>query len=164
MRYFVNLLLLCLICLPFSAAQGHTDLEPGLSLTASWTSTGSDTNAQLGTALGIDGDFNGDGWKDLYVGAPRAEKDVYREGVVSVYYGSMMGLPISAQWTQGGGQQGAGFGGSLASVGDVNGDGRDDLLVGASGYSDKANKLTEQGAVYLYLGGVAGLSDTPIWS
>jgi hypothetical protein len=40
----------------------------------------------------------------------------------------------------------------------------DDLLIGAAGYSDKGNKLTEQGAVYLYLGGTSGLAITPVWS
>ncbi len=164
MRRFLTTLLLILICLPLGVAQGRTDLEPGLPLISSWTSTGSETGEQHGMSAGINGDYNGDGWNDLFVGAPKAQDTVYREGVVYVYHGGLSGLPGTPNWVKGSGQQGATFGGSVASASDVNDDGADDLLVGAAGYSVKENQLTEQGAVYLYQGGMYGLGDTPVWS
>ena len=164
MRNLLTILLLILICLPLSSAQGRTAVEPGLPLVFSWSSTGSETGGQHAMAAGLDGDFNGDGWNDLFIGAPKAQKDIYREGVVYVYHGGLIGLPENPHWSMGSGQQGAYFGGAVAAAGDVNDDGADDLLVGASGYSDKDNKLTEQGAVFLYQGGMYGLGDTPAWS
>ena len=44
----------------------------------------------------------------------------------------------------------------MASAGDVNGDGFDDLVVGAKGVQ------TERGRAYVYLGGQSGLSPTPV--
>ncbi|MEM2899185.1 MAG: kelch repeat-containing protein [Thermoplasmata archaeon] len=49
------------------------------------------------------------------------------------------------------------FGNSLAK-GDVNGDGYDDVLIGAYGYSNS------KGKVYLYLGSASGLSATESWT
>ncbi|MDO9018370.1 MAG: FG-GAP-like repeat-containing protein [Deltaproteobacteria bacterium] len=83
------------------------------------------------------GDVNGDGYADLVVGATLAEPGGRRfAGTASVYYGS-------ATWTQPAvgtartpdrlleGAAGEGFGASVASAGDVNGDGYSDLVVGA---------------------------------
>ena len=70
-------------------AQGRTTVEPGLPLAPSWTSTGLDIGVQHGSVVGIDGDFNGDGWNDLFIGSPKAEIDVYREGVVYVFHGGV---------------------------------------------------------------------------
>ncbi len=164
MRRLLTLLLLILICLPLDSVQGRPAIEPGLPLLPSWTSTGAETGSQHGSTVGIDGDYNGDGWNDLFIGAPKAQKDIYREGVVYVYQGGTSGLADAPHWTQSGGQQGTNFGSSVASAGDVNNDHADDLLVGAPGFSDKDQQLSEQGAVYLYTGGMGGLTDTPAWS
>ncbi len=154
MRTLISLLLLCLTCLPLSSAQGRTAVEPGLPLAPSWTSTGLETGVQHGNVVGIDGDFNGDGWNDLFIGSPKAQKDIYREGVAYVFHGGVSGLANDPHWTQGGGQQGTNFGAAVASAGDINDDHADDLLVGAPGYSNKDLQLSEQGAVFLYTGGM----------
>jgi len=52
------------------------------------------------------------------------------------------------------------FGAAVASAGDVNGDGYDDLLVGAFRVTDPDSA---EGRAYLYLGGPGGLSTTPAW-
>jgi hypothetical protein len=49
------------------------------------------------------------------------------------------------------------FGDAVASAGDVNGDGYDDLLVGAP-------RQQTRGAAHLYLGAVSGLGPTPDWT
>lgn len=164
MRSLTTLFLLFLVLIPGQVVFSKISAEPGLPLEPSWTSTGVESGEQHGMAVGIDGDFNGDGWNDLFVGAPRAKVVEDREGVVYVYHGSITGLPNEPFWTKGSGQQGAYFGGAVASVGDVNNDGADDLLVGAPAFGDKETPPTKQGAAYLYQGGMYGLADTPSWS
>ncbi|MBK6938813.1 MAG: FG-GAP repeat protein [Planctomycetes bacterium] len=56
---------------------------------------------------------------------------------------------------------GASYGSSLANAGDVNGDGIDDLLVGASEYDDvPASNI--QGRMFLYLGSANGLEEPAV--
>jgi hypothetical protein len=96
------------------------------------------------------GDFNGDGFADLAVGAP-GENDA--EGRVFIYYGSVFGLTPAVLLSEDplalveGGDR---FGASLAST-DFNLDGEDDLAVGAPGENNRT------GAVLLFRGTRAGL-------
>ena len=53
------------------------------------------------------------------------------------------------------------LGWAVATAGDVNGDGYADVIVGAPRYS---NGETEEGAVFLYLGGPVGLAASPAWT
>jgi hypothetical protein len=84
------------------------------------------------------GDFNGDGYDDLAIGVPYEDKgDEVNTGAVNVIYGSPDGLTAEGDqiWDQddffgGTTESGDEFGYSLAA-GDFNGDGYDDLAIGA---------------------------------
>jgi hypothetical protein len=123
---------------------------------AAWVATG-----QAGDRLGNDvagiGDVNGDGFADVAVGAPG---DAFTaSGRASVYLGSAAGLPSAPQWSQTS-QLGSAYGAAVGPAGDVNGDGYDDLLVGAPGYSQGEER---EGVAFLYLGSAAGLQSAPAW-
>lgn len=82
------------------------------------------------------GDVNGDGTRDFAVGSPEADATYFLPfpvfvpdaGTVSVYSGTTGDLLWDTAGPIGGGTE---FGRALCDAGDVNGDGKDDLLVGA---------------------------------
>jgi hypothetical protein len=94
-----------------------------------------------GVSVSTAGDFNGDGWADLVVGAPRVVNGgAGNAGAAYVILGGSGGFPAAIDLASGGyglvirGENAADFAGiSVATAGDVNGDGLDDLLIGASG-------------------------------
>jgi hypothetical protein len=118
-----------------------------------------------GTALAA-GDYNADGWEDLAIGSPGEEYlGVSNVGVVLVVYGTRFGLtdiggifraPSTLGWTN---VPGASFGTALAA-GDFDGDGDDDLAIGAP--LDSAGTSTNPGAVYVVKGGPTGLGSSAI--
>ena len=61
-----------------------------------------------------------------------------------------------------GGVRQAGLGHTLAAVGDVNGDGYDDMAVGAPFYGSYTG--AHEGRAYLFLGSALGLAATPAWT
>jgi len=105
------------------------------------------------------GDLNGDGYGELVVGAPSYSDGQADEGEVVVYFGSASGISAANKAVLQQNQPGAWFGYSLAAAGDVNGDGRADLLVGARLYD--SNGFTNNGAAFLYLGTPTGVGATP---
>jgi FG-GAP repeat protein len=125
---------------------------------SAWTASGI-AGERFGSAVSAAGDVNGDGFGDVVVGAPG--DGLASVGRAAVYYGSPSGLSPSPQWTQSGPGAGSGFGGAARSAGDVNGDGFDDLLVGAPGASPAVER---EGAAFLYLGSPAGLQSAPAWT
>ena len=87
----------------------------------------------FGVSVATAGDVNGDGYSDVIVGAHDYDSDQTDEGRAYVYLGSASGLASSPAWTAEGDQAGADFGISVATAGDVNGDGYSDVIVGAPG-------------------------------
>ena len=96
--------------------------------------TGSDTNEYLGDAIGQAGDFDGDGTPDLLLGS------AYREGAAGtkagaayVDFGPFSGTvaAVDAGLTVEGPASGDQAGWSVSWASDMDGDGRDEVLVGA---------------------------------
>ncbi len=105
---------------------------------------------QAGSSVASAGDVNGDGVIDLLVGAPTSSYSspfgVASAGVARLYSGSNDALLETYKYLAP--YQHAGT--SVAGAGDVNGDGRADVLVGAPG---STGLITVQGAALLFLGG-----------
>jgi hypothetical protein len=133
----------------------------GLATTAAWTVESNQASALLGSSVSTAGDVNGDGFSDVVVGAPLFDDGEIDEGMTFVYLGSPTGPGATPTWTAGGNQAGARFGGSVATAGDVNGDGRSDVLVGALFHD---NGQSDEGRAFAYLGSPAGLGATPSWT
>jgi 3-hydroxy-3-methylglutaryl CoA synthase len=118
---------------------------------------------QFGFSL-ASGDFNGDGFYDLAVGAPgEAVGELAGAGAVNVLYGSDAGITAdnNKQWYQdvdgveGDSEAGDQMGYSLAS-GDFNMDGYDDLAIGAPG--EAVGQLAGAGAVNVLYGSDEGIT------
>jgi Putative metal-binding motif/FG-GAP-like repeat/FG-GAP repeat len=116
---------------------------------------GSTSDLGLGFAL-EHGDFDGDGYQDLIMGAPNSNRYYSSGGLVYMAYGPLSATGVQPASNQGQtfyGLSNSNFGYSLA-VGDPNGDGLDDLLVG-SVVADVFG-YTDNGAAALYYGPFPG--------
>ncbi|NLS80206.1 MAG: DNRLRE domain-containing protein [Chloroflexi bacterium] len=128
---------------------------------AAWTVESDQEGAHLGQSLDGVGDVNSDGYADVALGAPDYDMGGLGDaGRVTIYYGSAAGLSATPGLTLAGDQAGARFGYSVRGAGDVNGDGYDDLIIGAPDYDHDQG---DEGRAYLYLGSATGLSAAPAW-
>lgn len=129
---------------PWTGPGGSVLLYSGR--TRSLIRTLTDSYAGFGAALANAGDLNGDGVADLAVGSPMfaggMNQDLARAGRVWIFSGAD-GTVIRAY---DGAQAGDDFGWALANVSDIDGDGVDDLLVGAPGAGGAGRAFVFSGA------------------
>jgi hypothetical protein len=104
-------------------------------------------------------DLDGDGRRDLVLGHPSADADAFDGGAVFVYRGGFEAEAGPPRWQVRGARRGDRLGSAVA-VGDVDGDGRLDLLVGAPG--EDRNGRGNAGVARLFLGTDEGFGEA-VW-
>lgn len=106
-------------------------------------------------------DLNDDGYADLIVGCDLCWVDGVQTGVVDVFYGGAGGFAATPNVRLDGTEGGALFGFSVASAGDIDGDGIEDLVVGEPQYDGAG---VDRGRVLVYTGSGSGITTTPFWT
>jgi hypothetical protein len=146
--------------------SGPVDGDRGVAdAAASWSSDGVDDAS--GRSVAGAGDTDGDGLDDLLIGSPTRHQGASDAGLVALLLGSadLVGdrSLLDADALLLGTQSGGLLGSAVAGAGDVDGDGLDDLLMGASGLYGWA---TGTGGAFVVLGGVSGSHDplTSSWA
>jgi hypothetical protein len=100
---------------------------------------------RLGFAVAGGGDLNDDGYDDVLIGAPNNSEGGEKAGKVYVYSGADGSMLAS----DGGSSAGDRFGSALAVIGDVDGDGGHDFVVGAPKHDGAGSNA---GKVFVYSG------------
>lgn len=115
--------------------------------------------SQFGGVMANAGDVNGDRLSDLCIGAPTYSYGQPYEGAFYVLYGNRAKVPFTPGFQRESNHPKVQLGLAMASAGDVNGDGFDDLLVGAP-----RNPMGsfQEGTAFLYLGSSTGLVSS-VW-
>jgi len=111
--------------------------------------TGAAAGDWFGLSVAAAGDVNGDGYADLIVGSPRNDTNGSNAGRAYLYTNTLTGRDMPDEFFTGAAAN-DNYGYSVSNAGDVNGDGFDDLIVGAR-LNDAGGG--NAGRAYIYFGG-----------
>jgi hypothetical protein len=125
----------------------------GPEMSPAWTFEASQAQAWI-SAAGSAGDVNGDGFDDVLVGTHGFSNGELFEGRAWHFLGSPSGPGTTPAWTAESNRANSRFGVPVGAAGDVNGDGYDDILVGATLWS---NPERNERAAFVYYGSAYGL-------
>lgn len=155
---------------PDGSRDGETNIAEVLARAGSWelTADGQGHDAAAGSKVSLIGDADGDGKPEFLIGTPRHSEDHDPDAAVpgAAFLVSSAHLTSanaagagdgnridlvdlrekSGAWKFLGQTDGDRAGASVASAGDIDGDGLSDLVIGAYGHTDSLNS---QGAIYL---------------
>ncbi|TLU94715.1 FG-GAP-like repeat-containing protein [Dyadobacter sediminis] len=127
----------------------HHGSAAGINPVAALTLESDKDFAQFGYSVSCAGDINGDGYADIITGAPEYSNGQNKEGAAFVYYGAAPGISKNSVQKLEKDIAAANMGISVSGAGDVNGDGKSDVIVGANLYS---NGQAQEGAAMIYYG------------
>src|SRR5690349_21857544 len=147
---------------------------PSLDGSTGFRIDGAASGDQSGFSVSNAGDINGDGFDDVIIGAPLADPNGNESGASYVVFGHAGGFDSTLALSSLDGINGFRLNGegtrdrsgkSVSSAGDVNGDGFDDLLVGArltdqSGFIYDYQRSDGAGASYVVFGKASGFEPT----
>jgi len=136
------------------AAYVYMGAASGLTLI--WTCEGNVAGGYYGVSVSTAGDVNNDGASEIIVGASMFSDGQANEGAAFLYAGSATGPAATPVWTAQSNAAEAFFGYSVATAGDVNGDGYSDVIIGAYAYD---GAVTNSGAAFVWHGGGDYLGD-----
>ena len=119
------------------------------SLIMTLTSPNEQTGGRFGTAIVSTGDLDGDGCGDLLIGAPWEDGHIFDTGRAYVISGATGSLIHELSHADVGMEDL--FGATVAALGDIDGDGLDDVCVGAP-HTDTGEDRDSAGRVYVFSG------------
>ncbi|MFZ1320725.1 MAG: FG-GAP-like repeat-containing protein [Ignavibacteria bacterium] len=149
------------ICNSFSIVVNDEEAEYPITIdpvsdAPDWTYDNNQASSFLGWSVAAAGDVNGDGYGDVIIGAPYFDNGQTNEGRAYVFHGSATGVSTFANWIKENDTAGSYFGNSVATAGDINGDGYSDVIIGAPDWNST-------GKAYVFHGSATGLSLTDNW-
>ena len=131
------------------------------------------TDNYMGYSVAGLGDINGDGYSDVGTGGYLAAYGQFNEGAAWIFLGSATGVNPVYRHRLERNQTGSQFGGCVAPAGDVNGDGFNDVIIGAHRFElgpacppPTPAVNCDQGGIFIYHGSAnalgAGANPAPI--
>jgi hypothetical protein len=113
------------------------------------TVEGAGANSSLGHTVGSAGDVNHDGYADVLINEPKYSDDRYPErGRILLFLGGAKGPSTAPDWQMVGPMSYARYGFSFSALGDIDGDGFDDIVVSSVQYSE--GKRTNVGMIEVF--------------
>jgi hypothetical protein len=127
----------------------------GMTQSAAWTGESNQADANFGLSVASAGDVNGDGFADIVIGASRYDEGMSNVGKIYVYMGASNGLSLYPDWTYTGNIMDGNLGISVATAGDINGDGFSEIIIGSFGSGGQGPK----GSAFVFSGSVRGMTN-----